>query len=156
MEALEPVTPKPTDTITLREGPELSTEAVVALYDSVGWALYTRDTAALRRAIVGSLWVATAWSGEALVGLVRVVGDDVSIAYIQDILVHPAAQRRGVGRRLLEAALARFAHVRQKVLITEDEPRQHAFYEALGLTDTRKLDRGTVRTFVRFDVGKLN
>lgn len=145
----------PTDSITLREGRDVPRDALLALYTSVGWTAYTQHPQALVRAVANSTWVTTAWQGDQLLGLIRVMSDDVSILYVQDILVFPEAQRNGVGRRLLEAALARFAHVRQKVLITDDEPRQHAFYRALGFTDTRTLERAPVRTFVRFEGIKL-
>lgn len=141
--------------VLLREGHDVPRDALLALYTAVGWTAYTQQPAALVQAVANSTWVTTAWQGEQLVGLVRAMSDEVSILYVQDILVHPQAQRHGVGRRLLEAALARFAHVRQKVLITDDEPRQHAFYQALGFTDTRTLERTPLRTFVRFEGVKL-
>ena len=37
----------------------------------------------------------------------RVVGDGAMFFYLQDIAVHPAAQGRGIGRRLVERLLAR-------------------------------------------------
>ena len=88
-----------------------------------------------------------AWDGPELVGLVRAVGDDVSIAYVQDVLVRPDRQRRGIGARLLAAALERFAHVRQLVLIADDEEKTASFYRSAGLTDL--ADEGC-RAFVRF------
>lgn len=131
---------------------EIPTEeaAVLDLYAAVGWAAYTRQPAVLMAALAGSTWGCAAWQGPRLMGLVRVVSDDASIAYIQDILVHPEAQRAGLGRRLMQAALDRFAHCRQKVLITDDEPRQRAFYEALGFTEGAEVPDGPVRTFVIF------
>lgn len=48
-------------------------------------------------------------------------------------------------------ALAPFASVRQKVLLTDDEPGQRAFYESLGFTEIRDLDDGSLRAFVQFD-----
>ena len=83
----------------------VSQSDLLALYGSVGWSSYTRDPAGLHRAVAGSLWRMGAWDGPELVGLVRAVGDDVSIAYVQDVLVRPDRQRRGIGARLLAAAL---------------------------------------------------
>ena len=71
--------------------------------------------------------------GRRLVGLVRVVGDGASIAYVQDLLVHPDWQRRGIGARLLRDAMERFARVRQFLLLADDAPAPRAFYEAMGL-----------------------
>ncbi|WP_347813698.1 hypothetical protein [Allobranchiibius sp. GilTou38] len=41
--------------------------------------------------------------------------------------------------------------MRQKVLLSDDEPGQRAFYESLGYSETRDFDRGTLRAFVRVD-----
>ena len=49
--------------------------------------------------------------------------------YLQDILVRPEHQRTGVGRQLLAVCLERYSHVRQKVLLTDDEA-QERFYES--------------------------
>jgi predicted lactoylglutathione lyase len=38
-----------------------------------------------------------------------------------------------------------------EVLITDDEPKQKAFYEALGFTQTEDFQGGSVRAFIRFD-----
>lgn len=125
----------------------VSQSDLLALYGSVGWSSYTRDPAGLHRAVAGSLWRMGAWDGPELVGLVRAVGDDVSIAYVQDVLVRPDRQRRGIGARLLAAALERFAHVRQLVLVADDEEKTASFYRSAGLTDL--ADEGC-RAFVRF------
>jgi ribosomal protein S18 acetylase RimI-like enzyme len=117
----------------------------------VEWLAYTREPAALQRALEGSSTLVTARDGRMLVGLARVISDGASICYLQDILVRPSHQRRGVGRALAERALEQYPHVRQKVLITDDEPRQKAFYEALGYTQTDEFPGGTIRAFVRFD-----
>jgi predicted N-acetyltransferase YhbS len=51
------------------------------------------------------------------------------------VLVLPDEQRDGVGRALVQAVLDRYRTVRQKVLLTDDEPDQRAFYEALGYAE---------------------
>jgi ribosomal protein S18 acetylase RimI-like enzyme len=122
---------------------------LLALYNTVGWAAYTRDEAELEKAIRNSTYVVSAWDGEKLVGLARCLSDDVSICYLQDILVHPDHQGCGIGRRLMENCLERFAHVRAKVLLTDDEERQHAFYKSLGYKNTRELQKIPLNAFVQ-------
>lgn len=128
-----------------------SRDELVALYDAVGWASYTADPDALEAAIAGSTHVVTARYGGELLGLARVVSDGATIAYLQDVLVRPELQREGVGRSLVQAALEPFAGCRQKVLLTDDEPRQRAFYESLGYAELRDHGDGRLRAFVRFD-----
>jgi GNAT superfamily N-acetyltransferase len=124
---------------------------LLVLYDAVGWTAYTEDAAGLEAAIRGSSYVVTARADGGLVGLARAVSDDASICYLQDVLVTPPWHRRGVGSRLVEQVLGRYAHVRQKVLLTDDEPGQRAFYTALGYTETRDVGDGRLRAFVRID-----
>ncbi len=60
-----------------------------------------------------SLLVLAAWEDGELAGLIRAVGDGATIVFIQDILVAPERQRRGIGTALLRALLERFNGVRQ-------------------------------------------
>lgn len=130
---------------------DLEVASVVALYEAVGWNVYTTDPAKLMAALAGSATVAVARSGGALVGLARVVSDGATICYLQDVLVHPEHRRHGLGRRLVESVLEPYESVRQKVLLTDDEPGQRRFYESLGYSETRDFAEGTLRAFVRFD-----
>ena len=109
---------------------------LLELYDSVGWSAYTEHPEALERAVANSTHVVCGLEDDRLVALARCVSDDVSICYIQDILVRPSEHRKGWGRRLVQDCLTRFEHVRQKILITDDRPEQLAFYKSLGFTDT--------------------
>ncbi|MEC5199822.1 ribosomal protein S18 acetylase RimI-like enzyme [Arthrobacter sp. PL16] len=138
-------------TIDVVNAEDLSLSEVLALYSAVGWSAYTEDPHNLARALAGSSTLVAAHDRKTLVGLVRVISDGASICYLQDILVLPSHHRRGIGRALAERALEQYRHVRQKVLITDDEPQQKAFYEALGYTQTEEFQGGSVRAFVRFD-----
>jgi ribosomal protein S18 acetylase RimI-like enzyme len=124
---------------------------LVGLYDAVGWSAYTRDPTVLEAALRGSARVVTARAEGVLVGLARVVSDGVTICYLQDVLVGPAQQRSGLGRALVSAALEPYSCVRQKVLLTDDEPAHRAFYEALGFREVRDVTEAKLRAFVRFD-----
>lgn len=122
-------------------------DELLALYDANDWTAYTVDPDGLLRGVANSTFVVTAREGEELVGLARVLSDDHTIMYLQDILVLPSHQRRGIGRTLLERCLERFAHCRQHVLLTDDDERQMAFYEALGFV--RSSDVPHLTAFVR-------
>ena len=67
------------------------------------------------------------------------MGDGVSALYVQDLLVRPEYQRRGIGRRLLEAMPGAYPHVRQRLLITDDTPQTLAFYRTLGFVPVGEL-----------------
>lgn len=126
-------------------------DEAVALYRAVGWSAYADDPSMLEAALAGSSTVVTARRGTVLVGLARVISDGASICYLQDVLVHPDERRSGIGRQLVRAALEPYASVRQKVLLTDDEPSQRAFYESLGYVEVSDYGDGSLRSFVRFD-----
>lgn len=112
---------------------------LLSLYGSVGWTACTACPERLHRAVAGSLCCLAAWEDDMLVGLVRAVGDGVSVLYVQDLLVRPEYQRRGIGRSLLEAVLSLYPDVRQKLLLTDDVPETLAFYRALGFSPVGEL-----------------
>lgn len=116
--------------------------AVLALYAAVGWTNYTQRPEMLRRAFAGSLCTLCAYDGGRIAGLVRAVGDGASVLYVQDLLVLPEYQRRGLGGRLLRELLARYPDVYQTVLLTDDTPEHAAFYERAGFTNAAKYGGG--------------
>jgi GNAT superfamily N-acetyltransferase len=139
------------DDLTVEPATDIALDDLTDLYASVGWTAYTGAPDVLRAAVAGSSFVVVARRGGRLVGLARALSDDATICYLQDVLVRPDEQRTGVGRALLTAVLDRYAGVRQKVLLTDDEPGQRAFYESLGYAEIRDFGPGTLRAFVRFD-----
>ncbi len=128
---------------------DLEGDELLDLYASVGWSAYTRTAEDLARAVANSTFVVSARDDEGrLVGLARGLSDDVSVFYLQDILVRPEHQRQGIGRDLLATCLDRFAHVRQKVLLTDDDPAQHAFYESFGYRRTSDFEPTPMTAYV--------
>ncbi|GAA1461637.1 GNAT family N-acetyltransferase [Nocardiopsis exhalans] len=135
--------------VTVCAADELEREEVLALYRSVGWSAYTESPEVLLRALAGSHRLVSARREGALVGLARSISDGATIVYLQDVLVHPDEQRRGVGRQLLDELFTGYAGVRQRVLVTDDEDRQRTFYESLGFVEVHD-HAPPLRSFVRF------
>lgn len=116
------------------------------LYENAGWTAYAQDLSKLSEALKLSLMVVSAWDGEELVGLIRVVGDGLTIIYIQDILVLDSYKRKEIGSRLLKSVLRKYENVRQKVLLTDDTKETRGFYEANGFMS---CDKGDMVAFIR-------
>ena len=123
----------------IRAYTEYNEAEIRGLYASVGWTAYTDDPAALRNGFANSLLTLAAYEEAALAGLIRVVGDGHTIVFVQDILVHPQFQRRGIGSALLQAVLNRYAGVRQIELFTDDTPETAAFYRSMGFRELTEL-----------------
>ncbi len=120
---------------------------IIRLYTTVGWTAYTDDPEALRKGYENSLLVLAAYEGEELLGIIRAVGDGYTVVFVQDILVFPEHQRKGVGSALLRALLDRYASVRQIELVTDDTPKTIAFYQSLGFME---LSQAGCRGFMRY------
>ena len=137
--------------IDIRTNLAFQLEDLLALYRSVGWKAYTDEPMGSRlgQAIQNSTYVVTAWDGDRLVGLVRGLSDDISIFYLQDILINPDYQRQGIGKILIQDCLDRFQHVRMKVLLTDDRLEQMQFYESLGFTNVKNFPGGIMNAFVK-------
>lgn len=116
------------------------------LYRSVGWTSYLRREGLLKEAYAASLLTLVAYDEDRLCGIVRGVGDGVSVLYIQDLLVLPEYQRRGIGSKLLEQMLAAFPDVNQTVLLTDDTEEMVAFYGKAGF---RKVNVAGCCAFIR-------
>lgn len=126
-----------------------SRSEMINLYDSVGWSAYTNDPERLVRSVLNSAHIVCARQSGTLVGLARVVSDFGTLVYLQDVLVDPRMQRRGIGAELVARVLQPFADVRQTVLLTDVDPGTAAFYKSLGFSQAVPSAGSTVCAFVR-------
>lgn len=111
---------------------------ILALYKAVGWKNYYENPNMLKQAYNSSLCILGAYLDNNLVGIIRVVGDGCSIIYIQDIIVSPIHQRKGIGSLLLNTIIERYGDVYQKVLLTDNQPKTVKFYESMGFNSVDK------------------
>ena len=100
-----------------------------ALRAAVGWPSPDPDTC--RVALARSVHGVVARRGTALTGMARLVGDGAMYLLLVDVVVHPACQGAGTGRRLVERVV-RFAGARKMQLVAA--PGVVPFYERLGFT----------------------
>ncbi|WP_203333547.1 GNAT family N-acetyltransferase [Planococcus beigongshangi] len=131
---------------TFKEDKRIDKNTLKSLYEDVEWYAYTKDMDQLAEALAGSLYVLSAWDQEELIGLVRVVGDGLTIIYIQDILVLNNRQNQGIASELMRRVLEKFHSVRQKVLLTEEAADVRHFYEKHGF---QSCDQGTLVAFAK-------
>lgn len=80
-----------------------------------------------------------AFEGEKLLGIICVIGDKYTIIYIQDIIVDPEYQRKGIGTKLVKEILKRYKEVYQITLSTDLREKTVAFYKSLGFLDYREI-----------------
>ncbi len=123
----------------IKEYKDFKAAEVRRLYTEVGWTAYTENFPVLEQGYQNSLLVLAAYEGDELLGMIRVVGDGFTIVFVQDLLVFPKHQRKGVGTALLKAVLGRYPDVRQIELTTDHTPKTIAFYKAMGFSEFTEM-----------------
>ena len=123
----------------IKEYKEYKEQEIRQLYTEVGRTAYTENIPVLEQGYKNSLLVLAAYDNDELLGIIRVVGDGFSIIFVQDILVFPSKQRKGVGTALLKAVLDRYHDVRQIELTTDNTPKTLAFYKSLGFSEFSEI-----------------
>lgn len=123
----------------IREYRQYDEREILLLYASVGWTAYTDQPETLRRGFKNSLLTLAACEENRLIGILRAVGDGQTIVFVQDLLILPEYQRRGVGTALLRELLARYPQVRQIELTADDSPSLLAFYRKTGFVPMSEL-----------------
>ena len=118
--------------ITIKKQEIVKLEDVLHLYQAVGWTNYTHQPEMLEQALSHSLVIYLALDGNAVVGLIRLVGDGFSSVFVQDLIVLPNYQRQGIGSLLMKEALKDYKDAYQVQLVTEETERTFGFYRSMG------------------------
>lgn len=121
--------------VTIREGGAIPHKQAAALLLALGRGeQVARLDGRLAEVLHNSTFVVSAWDGAVLVGAARVISDQVAVALVQHLGVHPAYQRHGVGGDLLRRCLARYGHTTLVALV--DDPTDAGFYARFGFRPT--------------------
>ena len=123
----------------IREYKIFNEAEILQLYQSVGWVAYTDHPEVLKKGFENSLLTLAAYKGDQLLGIIRTVGDGHTVVFVQDILVFPEHQRKGIGTALLKAILDRYNYVRQIELATDNTPKTISFYKSMGFREMSEI-----------------
>ena len=126
--------------ITIKKQEIVKLEDVLHLYQAVGWTNYTNQPLMLEQALSHSLVIYLALDGDAVVGLIRLVGDGFSSVLVQDLIVLPSYQRQGIGSALMKEALRDFKDAYRVQLATDQTEKNLEFYRSLGFETLSTYD----------------
>ena len=126
--------------ISVRKQDVVKLEDVLHLYQAVDWTNYTNQPQMLEQALSHSLVIYVALDGDAVVGLIRLVGDGFSSVFVQDLIVLPSYQRQGIGRSLMKEALEDYKDAYQVQLVTEQTEKNVGFYRSIGFETLSTYD----------------
>jgi len=142
--------------IDYKEKNDFSRNQLYYLFDSVGWIKPLNQKPALddnidcianhtlyidpddsdgilEKSFLNSTFVASAWDDEVLVGVVRVISDQVQRSIIYDLAVLPEYQGQGVGKELVQRCLKKFPKT-QFTLGTSS--KNYDFYKKFGFKNS--------------------
>jgi len=110
-----------------------SLEEYAALIEAVGWAGYT-NLEPIPIALRNSLFCVVALKKSDVIGMGRLVGDGARFIYVQDIMVLPKYQGRGVGTAIMDSLMTYIDnHAPRKTYIhLFTNKKTSGFYERYG------------------------
>lgn len=130
----------------IKEYENFKLDEIVNFYRSVGWNNYLERPDILKEAYENSLCVLGAYDYDKLVGIIRAVGDAKTIVFVQDIIVLPKYQRKGIGTKLLKTLMDKYKDVYQMELLTDNTEKTKAFYRSVGFINS---DEAGCVSFIR-------
>ncbi|HHV09650.1 MAG TPA: GNAT family N-acetyltransferase [Clostridiales bacterium] len=116
--------------IIYTEEKKFTQEDVQQLFLSVGW-VSGQYPSRLYKALQNSSTVLTAWDGENLVGLVRVLDDSEMVAYVHYVLVNPSYQGQKIAGTMIEMIREKYKDYLY-IEIMPEESKNAALYEKFG------------------------
>ena len=107
-------------------------DELIDLRKSVDWGIRVRD--AIEKGLNNSLYGVCIIAEGEVIGTARIVGDDSTCFYIQDVIVKPEYQRMGIGQMILERVMI---YIRENacngaVVGLMSAKGKEAFYERFG------------------------
>ncbi|MBI1296173.1 GNAT family N-acetyltransferase [bacterium] len=105
------------------------------LRQTIGWGGYA-DLADVARGLQATLFCVSVYQAGEIVAMGRVVGDGVLVFYIQDVIVLPEYQKRGIGTQIMNRIMAYIdAHAVHNTYVgLMSAIGKEAFYDKFGFT----------------------
>lgn len=134
--------------ITIKEN-KITVQEYLGIRAGVKWVELGMQQA--EQALNNSLFVVGAYEGEKLVGMGRLVGDGAVICYIQDLIVLPEYQHKGVGSLVISTLIDYVEGLRETgsrmMLCLMCAKGREAFYEKHGfiVRPTKNLGPGMIQ-----------
>lgn len=97
----------------IREGTEgVPADLVEELFKDAGWAKNTPNWQKEKFTLIfkNSTWAFTVWDNNRMIGMVRVISDQIMAANIMDLVVLSDHRGKGIGKKLVELCVQKLPH----------------------------------------------
>ena len=122
-------------------------ESIKDIYRKESWNAYLKDDEKLIPAFNNSLYTLGAFDDCKLIAFIRCVGDGEHILIVQDLIVEPEYQKRGIGTYLFSTIMEKFSKVRMFMVVTDIEDIvDNKFYQSFNL---KKLEEMNMIGYIR-------
>lgn len=112
-------------------------EEIKGIYKKESWNAYLKDDEKLIRA----------FDNFKLVGFIRCVGDGEHVLVVQDLIVEPKYQQRGIGTYLFKTIMQKYSNVRMFMVVTDlEDIVDNKFYKSFNL---KKLEDMNMVGYIR-------
>ncbi|MFI3169357.1 MAG: GNAT family N-acetyltransferase [Faecalibacterium sp.] len=118
--------------ITYTEEKNFTAEQVQELFLALNWVSGTFPTR-LYKALMHSSTVITAWDGDKLIGLVRLLDDSELTAFLHYVLVRPEYQGKGIAGHMLAMAKEKYKDFLY-IDVMPEESKNAVYYQQQGFT----------------------
>lgn len=109
----------------------------IDLYVSVEWGTKEQyDASTSAKAFQNLDMVVTAYDGDALVGMTRVLSDKFTVTYVVDIAVSPLYQNKGIGTEMIKRVQDAYADT---AIYVAGLASAEAFFEKCGISKRAAL-----------------
>ncbi|GEN52813.1 GNAT family N-acetyltransferase [Halobacillus faecis] len=118
--------------LTIREGTTgVPAERVKQLFEEVGWSRGGPAWQDEKFSLIfeNSTWAFTVWEEERMVGMVRVVSDQIMMATIMDLAVSESYRGKGLAHKLISLCMEKLPHGDWFAHTSEEN---FSFYESCG------------------------
>lgn len=108
------------------ENASTSAKQIADLREAVGW---NRMESCYKNELMDSYFHISVYDGNKLIGYVDTVSNGVTDAYIQDLMVHPDYQGKGIGTELMNRTITYLKYRKIYMISVVFEDRLFAFYK---------------------------
>lgn len=111
------------------------------IYKKESWNSYLKDDEKLVRAFDNSLYFLGAFDAYKLIGFIRCVGDGEHVLLVQDLIIDPEYQQKGIGTYLFKTIMQKYYNVRMFMVITDiDDVVDNKFYKSFNLKEMKAMN----------------
>ena len=107
----------------------IESNEVVKIYTANNWSAANKPDQLLN-ALRNSDTLVTARASGKLIGIGNAISDGYLVVYYPHMLVHPEHQRKGIGKKMMEALKEKYNSFHQQMLTADNDAIE--FYKAMG------------------------